>query len=198
MRIPCYGTMQIFSFLSVAFGCVMCGLLTTVAIMALLYIALRCLSEDIVRGVPFLAAGVLLFFCLNFQLTLMYGAFKALSCVGQLAPYVTQKLDEEGMHGVVDPGDARGVMESAGRRYPALENYLDGMSLQHVDAAELSSSLVSSVRKSVILYISRRTLWSLCFIVAAVLAAMLSEGRRGGRKRGREGCSSCCLRPDDF
>ncbi len=200
MRIPWYGTMQIFSLLSAAFGCVMYGLLTTVAIMGLLYAALRCLSEDIVKGLPFLGVGVLLFFFLNFQLSLMYGAFEAWSCVGQLALFVTQVIDEESVRGVVDADDAQAVMESIGRQFPVLGICLDGMAVPHVDAAELSSSLVASARRSVTLYICRRALWSLGFIAVAVLAAMLFERKRGGHKRrGREYClSSRCSQPDDF
>lgn len=190
--------MQIFSLLPVAFGCIMYGLLTTVVIMVLVYIALRCLSEDIVRGVPFLAAGVLLFFLLNFQFSLMYGAFKAHSYAGELESFVTQMLGDEGMCGAVDTDCAQDVIESVGHRFPILGVYLDGINLPHGNVAEVASSLRISAQKSLTCYIWRRALWSLGFIVVAVLAAMLCEKKHGSSKRSYVSSSSSYSSPDDF
>ena len=68
--------MILFELIPIAFECICYGVLTTVAIMLILYFSLRCLSEDIVKGIPFFAVGIALFILLCIQLSLMYGAIE--------------------------------------------------------------------------------------------------------------------------
>ena len=128
----------------------------------------------------------------------MYGAFRAYSAVGSLAPFLTQVLGDGGAYDFVGADTYRDVVECVSHRFPLLASYLDGTDILHGNISEIITRMSVSVRKAITYYIWRRVLWSLGCMVAAVLVVVLCRGERGGRKEIYASGASLYANPDDF
>lgn len=188
--------MILFELIPIAFECICYDVLTTVAIMLILYFSLRCLSEDIVKGIPFFAVGIALFILLCIQLSLMYGAIEVYNMASAIKIEMDQAL--EGMTGAVGIADSQQIMDYATQQYPLLGVYLNTWNLSCDDISCFSENMKETIEDAMTSYCWRRVFWSIGFIVTGSIIAMTLEKKSGKKSRTHEYSSSSYSHADDF
>lgn len=179
--------MIVFSLLSEAFDVVFYGLLATAALMAVLYAALKMMSEGIVRSIPFYITGVVLFPLLAVQFSLLIGAMQVRAHTDVIELKVNQMV--EGIYGTLNANDSQLLMDELTENMPLLGVYLDTADFSGHTYETAASVIASTIREYITWYAVRRLLWILGFTIVGGFIAMMYDkgpGMKNDRLRRRE------------
>lgn len=167
--------MIFFELFSTAFMSIFYGVVIASAFMALLYFLLKQLQKGIVESVPFYVTGVVLFFLLSIQLSMMMGAFEAKSYIDGMEITVSQMV--EGVSGVVSAQESQEILNEVLDENPLFGVFVDTCNFSGNDVTNLPQVMADSFRDVLNSFIWRRFWWSLCSVVVAVLIAICARKR---------------------
>lgn len=167
--------MIFFSLFSTAISSVFYGIIVTVTAMALLYFALRFVSEGIVRTPVFFVTGAVLAVLLSIQSSLLIGALEAKNAADAAELYLNQML--EGSQGVISAKESQQVMDALTEKFPLIGVYANIADFSGNDWAELPRVIHDTLTSYLNSFIWHRVWWSLAIIALACLVVMLFDKR---------------------
>ena len=167
--------MIFFSLFSTAISSVFYGIIVTVTAMALLYFALRFVSEGIVQTPIFFVTGIVLAVLLAIQSTLLIGALEAKDATDAAELYLNQLL--EGSQGVISAKESQQVMDALTEKFPLIGVYANIADFSGNDWAELPKVIHDTLTSYLNSFIWHRVWWSLAIIALACLVVMLFDKR---------------------
>lgn len=167
--------MIFFSLFSTAISSVFYGIIVTVTAMALLYFALRFVSEGIVRTPVFFVTGAVLAILLSIQSSLLIGALEAKNAADAAELYLNQML--EGSQGVISAKESQQVMDALTEKFPLIGVYANIADFSGNDWAELPRVIHDTLTSYLNSFIWHRVWWSLAIIALACLVVMLFDKR---------------------
>ena len=172
-----------FSILSEGITCLFYGIVITAFIMATLYFILSTLSKGTVRSIPFFVTGPILALLLMVNMTLLVGAFTVKSETESMRLWLTQRLD--GIHGTADLQSSQQVGDMLNEQFPLSGCFLNLFDMSGHPIEELSQAVYEVINKEMNNMIWSRLLWSLGFIIAAMLVALYFDKGEGNRNNGK-------------
>lgn len=172
-----------FSILSEGITCLFYGIVITAFIMATLYFILSTLSKGTVRSIPFFVTGPILALLLMVNMTLSVGAFTVKSETESMRLWLTQRLD--GIHGTADLQSSQQVGDMLNEQFPLSECFLNLFDMSGHPIEELPQVFYEVINEEMNSMIWNRLLWSLGFIVAAMLIALYFDKGEGNRSNGK-------------
>lgn len=144
------------------------GILIALACMALFVFIIKGWLKDAMFSVWSYLIGIVLFVLLAFQCTMIVGSLKIIETTDEYEAYFTQIVDNvyEGWeHVPVEQADV--IIKKAVAEFPLLEHYIAGGDFSGFNAKELPVALADELRNVMCMYIVRRLLWCLGFVVVA-------------------------------
>lgn len=179
-----------FSILSEGITCLFYGIIITAFIMATLYFILSTLSKGAVCSIPFFVTGPILALLLMVNMTLLVGAFTVKSETESMRLWLTQRLD--GIHGTADLQSSQQVGDMLNEQFPLSGCFLNLFDMSGHPIEELPQVFYEVINEEMNNMIWSRLLWSLGFIIAAMLVALYfdkgeSNSTNGKSKRGTKG-----------
>lgn len=183
--------MIIFNLLTEAIEVVFYGVLSAVALMALLYGVLKLMSDGIVRSIPFYLTGVVLFPLLAIQFSLLIGAMQVRSSTDAVEMTVNQMV--EGMYGTLGANDSQQLLDELMEEMPLLGVYVNTADFSGNTYEEVGSAVAETMHEYLSWYALRRLLWICGFTVVGCFIAMMYDkgpGTRTDRRSGRQRQSS--------
>lgn len=179
--------MIFFELFTTAFMCIFYGVLITSVLMAVVYFVLRQVNRSTVCTIAFFLVGVILFVLLSFQQTLMVGAIKAKEYLNDVAEYVEEIADVK--DGIIDRTSREvntDYVQKIKKQFPEFSLFVDvdkiGENLN--DMGTTVMEMKENTSSSLNYYILRRIMWSLGFLVAAIVIACLLDSCSSSRERG--------------
>lgn len=172
-----------FSILSEGITCLFYGIVITAFIMATLYFILSTLSKGTVRSIPFFVTGPILALLLMVNMTLLVGAFTVKSETESMRLWLTQRLD--GIHGTADLQSSQQVGDMLNEQFPLSGCFLNLFDMSGHPIEELPQVFYEVINKEMNNMIWSRLLWSLGFIIAAMLVALYFDKGEGNRNNGK-------------
>lgn len=169
------------SFFSTGLSCIFYGAIITAFIMATLYFILKTLSEGAVKSVPFYLAGVILAVLLLINMSIIVGAFTVKSNTDSLELWLQQKLN--GLYGIVDMDSSQAIGDMVNEEFPLLDSFINLYDWSGNRVQDIPQILNEGVNREMNRVILRNFLWSLGFIVAAMLVALYFD-KGGGSSLG--------------
>ncbi len=169
-----------FDFLSNSFGSVLGGLLTALLIAGgLLAYSAQYSRRGSLNPVAMIICALL--FCLLFyQTTLMYGAFGSKATAMKFITALHLQLGDN-IHGA----ELRDQMAMLIRENPLVAFFIDYGDLEDFDWSEPIKSLRSAVAREYNWYIVRRVVWSVVFIIIALVGIILASPKKKSKSRRR-------------
>ena len=194
--------MIFFELFTTAFMCIFYGVLITSVLMTVVYFVLRQVNRGTVSTIPFFLVGVVLFVSLSFQQTLMVGAIKAKGYLNAVAEYVEEIADVK--DGIVERTSREvnsDYVQKIKKQFPEFSLFVDvdkfGESLN--DMGTTVTKMKENTSSSLNYYILRRIMWSLGFLVAAIVIVCLLDSGSSSSERGnfaQRSYSSSSNQPD--
>lgn len=169
--------MTFFSMTSMALSYVLYGIVITVVIMAIAYLILRLVNQEIVQTVPFYIIGVFLAVILIAQATLFVGAIDALEGIESVRQYLHQVLDQ--VQSNVEVNGNQLLLDTVKEKFPLISifaGYVDFGSNEFSDISESFCLAMSDYLKS---YIWKRVGWMLSMTIIACLLAVFFQKQNG-------------------
>lgn len=189
--------MTFFSLITTAISSVFYGFITTIAIMAILYVILKWISKSIVQTPIFFITGVILAVLLLIQITLMFGAIQAKNTAGSVEIYLKQVLENES--GIVGVQDSQLIMDAVTSHFPIIDTFINFVDFSGHDVSELHEVMHDTMIKFFNLYILRRILWSLFIILTACVTVMLYDRKSLATNKPKRNASMASRKNyDDF
>lgn len=193
-----------FSLFSGAVSCVFYGFLITAFIIATLYFLLSTASKGIVRSIAFWLSMAALSILLLVNMSVMVGAFRVKSATSAMEVWLNQQLHNAS--GYADIESSQQIGDSLDENFPILEHYLNLFDFSGIPFKELPTVMADSIRSEMNSQIWSNVLWSLGFIIAAVLISLYFDkgeqysgagGRRSGGRNIRNSTTKHLNRPND-
>lgn len=171
-----------FSILYKGITCLFYGFIITGFIMATLYFLLSTLSRGAVRSIPFFLTGPILALLLVVNMTVLTGAFTVKSETESMRLWLTQQLD--GAEGIANLQISQEVGEMLNRQFPLSECFLNLFDMSGHTVSELPQVFYEVINSEMNRTVWNKILWSLGFIIAAVLVALyFDRGMGNGNKK---------------
>lgn len=151
------------------------GVLTAIVCLALFVFIIKGWWKDAMFSIWSYIIGVVLFLLLSFQCTMIVGSLKIIDTVDEYKAYFTEIVDNayEGWEQV--PADvAEAVIDKAIEECPLLEHYIGGGEFTGFSAKELPTAMTEELRSFMKVYIVRRLLWCLGFVLVAVALGIMT------------------------
>ena len=174
-----------FSLFSEAFNCIGYGLLISAFIVATLYFLLSTASKGIVRSIPFWISMVVLFFAASINRSVMVGAIKVNSATTAMEMWLNQYLYN--LEGIADIKSSQEIGDLLNEQFPILASYVNLFDFSGYSLRDLPMAIAEAVREEMQGQIWSNILWTLAFIVAAVIISLYfdrGEPEYSGRRRG--------------
>lgn len=172
-----------FSILSEGITCLFYGIIITAFIMATLYFILSTLSKGAVRSIPFFITGPILALLLMINMTLLVGAFTVKDETESMRIWLTQRLD--GVHGTADLQSSQQVGDILNEQFPLSGCFLNLFDMSGHPIEELPQVFYEVINEEMNSMIWSRLLWSLGFIIAAMLVALYFDKGEGNCNSGK-------------
>lgn len=153
------------------------GLLITAFIMATLYFLLKTMSRGTVRSIPFFITGPFLAILLIINMTVIVGAFTLKAETESIRLWLTQQLD--GVYGTADVQSSQQIGDLLNEEFPLSECFLNLFDFSGHPIDELPQVFYEVINEEMTSVIWSKLLWSLGFIVAAVLIALYFDKGEG-------------------
>ena len=166
-----------FCLLSEGFSCFFYGLLITAFIMATLYFLLKTMSRGTVRSIPFFITGSFLAILLIINMTVIVGAFTLKAETESIRLWLAQQLD--GVYGTADVQSSQQIGDLLNEEFPLSECFLNLFDFSGHPIDELPQVFYEVINEEMTSVIWNKLLWSLGFIVAAVLIALYFDKGEG-------------------
>ena len=165
--------MTFFYLISTAFSSIFYGFIVTAVIMAVLYVVLKSISNNIVQSPVFFVTGVVLAILLVIQTSLMIGAVQAKDAADSAEIYLHQLL--ENSYGMVGAQDSQRVLDAVISEYPIIGTYLGVADFSGNDMSDLASAMHETIIDYLNSYIWHRVWWMLGIIVVSCFVVMLFD-----------------------
>lgn len=169
------------------------GMLSTAAIMAILYFLLKEYNRNIVRTIPFFATGIALAAMLTIQSSLLIGAIQAKSTVDSAEIYLTQLTENE--YGTISTNTSQAILDRVTEEFPLIGVYVDICDFGGNDISDLPTVMADTLRSYISTFIWHRVWWILGFIVTALAIVLLVPGTGKGGGTGTPSMADDCFGP---
>ena len=177
-----------FSLLSTGISCIFYGIITTAAIMAILYFILKSLSQGIVKSIPFYITGVILAFLLICNFSIAIGAWQVKESTESMELSLRQFAEQAS--GVVNASESQAIFDMLVDDYPMLGNYLQLADFSGNHVADLIFAMPQEIRSEMNDVIWSNLLWTLGYIVVACIIAMVFDKGKGRKAMADYDCIS--------
>ena len=164
--------LKTFELLSYSFDIVAIALVITIVTMILLYCILLAIGKQFVKGIPFYAAGVMLFMMLIYQNILMVGAFQAGSLIDDFYDKA-QSVIRTAQSGIGRVEDCQASIDEITSEFPLLVPFIDTANEEVANTQEWVETTTEGLRSSVRWFIFRRFIWAFVFILLSMTIAIL-------------------------
>ncbi len=163
-----------FSIVETAASSIFYGVITTCAVMAILYFILKSVDRGIVKTLAFYLTGIALAILLFIQFSLLSGAYQAKGTMDSAVSYIgkmTERLrNKEGIN------DSKRLLDAVLEEYPIICSFVDVSALSEQDMSTLAETVQQIVSDSIRLFIWRRVLWITGFVLVACIIAISFRG----------------------
>ena len=159
-----------FSLFSGALSCIFYGFVITAFVIATLYFLLSMASNGIVRSPAFFISFFILAILLWVNMSVMVGAFQVKSATNAMELRLNQIV--EGYYGYVDIQESQEIGDMLDEEFPILNHYLNLFNWSGNSYEDLPELVASGINRQMNQQIWSNILWSLGFIVAAVLISL--------------------------
>lgn len=159
-----------FSLLFESFSCIFYGVVLTAFIMATLFFLLKGLSNGVYRSVSFYITGVILAILLSINTTVIIGAFSVKNQTESMYLWLKQQLN--GMEGFADIENSQLIGEKLNDNFPMLGCFFNLFDMSGYAISELPDVFCEMINSELNSIIINKILWSVGFIVAAMLVAL--------------------------
>ena len=159
------------------------GFIITAFIMATLYFVLKSMSQGTVRSIPFWITGPVLTILLLINMSVMMGAFKVKGQTETMEIWLNQRLDDTDE--TVGVQESQWIGDQLTDEFPLLGCYLNLFDLSGHTTNELPQVFREVINEKMNDVIESRILWSVGFIITAMLIALYfdkGEGRTPKKK----------------
>ncbi|MCF2594417.1 hypothetical protein I6E11_11595 [Bacteroides caecigallinarum] len=172
-----------FSIMSEGVLCLFYGMIITAFIMATLYFILSSLSNGAVRSVAFFVTGPVLALLLVVNMTLLVGAITVKGETESMRLWLMQRLD--GVHGIADIQCSQQVGDMLNEHFPLSGCFLNLFDMSGHRMEELPQVFYEVINDEMNKMIWSSSLWSLAFIVAAMLVALYFDKGENNPGKGK-------------
>lgn len=169
------------------------GMLSTAAIMAILYFLLKEYNRNIVRTIPFFVTGIALAAMLTIQSSLLIGAIQAKSMVDSAEIYLTQLTENE--YGTISTNTSQAILDRVTEEFPLIGVYVGICDFGGNDISDLPIVMADTLRSYISTFIWHRVWWILGFIVTALAIVLLVPGTGKGGGTGTPSMADDCFGP---
>ena len=163
--------MIFFSLISTAFSSIFYGLIATIAIIAIIYFALKAFNPGIVQTPVFYITGALLVILLLIQTSLMFGAMQAKDTADTAQQYISGLI--ENYQGIANAEESRQAIDAIADEFPIIGNFVDLTAFYGQEIADLPASIHATVTNYLNYYIWHRIWWMLGVIIVSCLTIIL-------------------------
>ena len=163
--------MIFFSLISTAFSSIFYGLIATIAIIAIIYFALKAFNPGIVQTPVFYVTGALLVVLLFIQTSLMFGAMQAKDTADTAQQYISGLI--ENYQGIANAEESRQAIDAIADEFPIIGNFVDLTVFYGQSIADLPTSIHATVTNYLNSYIWHRIWWMLGIILTACIVVSL-------------------------
>ena len=182
--------MIFFSLITTALSSVFYGIIATLVIMAVLYIALMLVRKTVVQTPAFYVVGAVMAVLLLIQTTLLIGAVEAQDAADDAFEFTSQVVDTS--LGVVDNENIQQVLDSVNEQYPILQNFIDLSEFSTEGVTNLTDAMHQQVTDYLDSFIWHRVWWILGVIIVGctVVIVLDKPGSAGGGRFARDTLAS--------
>lgn len=187
-----------FSLFFESLSCFFYGAVCTAFIMATLFFLLKNLSNGVYRSISFYITGVILAILLTVNMTIIIGAVSVKNQTESMRLWLTQQMD--GVEGFADLQSSQLVGEELNENFPLLECFFNLYDMSGNTMEDLPQAFYETINSEANKIILNKSLWSVGFIIAAVLVALYftKEDVSKGNRRVRKATTSRYKNIDDF
>ena len=157
-------------FFSLFLSSIFYGIVLTAFIMATLFFLLKNLSNGVYRSVAFYITGVVLAILLTVNFTVIIGAFSVKGQTDAMHLWMTQQLN--GIDGYADIENSQAIGERLNDQFPMLGCFFDLYNMSGHTMNQLPDVFYETINSELNSIILSKILWSVGFIIAAVLVAL--------------------------
>ena len=182
--------MIFFSLITTALSSVFYGIIATLVIMGVLYIALMLVCKTVVQTPAFYVVGAVMAVLLLIQTTLLIGAVEAQDAADDAFEFTSQVVDTS--LGVVDNENIQQVLDSVNEQYPILQNFIDLSEFSTEGVTNLTDAMHQQVTDYLDSFIWHRVWWILGVIIVGctVVIVLDKPGSAGGGRFARDTLAS--------
>lgn len=182
--------MIFFSLITTALSSVFYGIIATLVIMAVLYIALMLVSKTVVQTPAFYVVGAVMAVLLLIQTTLLIGAVEAQDAADEAFELTNQVVDTSA--GVIDNENVQQMLDAVNEQYPILQNFVDLSEFSTDGVTNLADAMHLQVTDYLDSFIWHRVWWILGVIIVGctVVIVLDKPGSAGGGRFARDTLAS--------
>ena len=149
-------------------GSLLWGILIALACMAMFVFIIKGWWKDAMFSVWSYLIGALLFIMLSFQCTMIVGSLKIINTSDEYEAYFTAIVNSayDGWE-EISKESSDVVIKKAIAEFPLLEYYISGGEFTGYNAKQLPAAIAGELRSFMRMYIVRRVLWCLGFVIVA-------------------------------
>ena len=178
--------LALFEILRYSFSSVVWGVLVAVLCMALFVFLIKGWYKDATFLPISYAIGAILFLLLSFQSILIVGSLKIISMTDEYEQRISLIVEEAYSPSVVlSVPETSDVIGNIIEEFPILNYYIDGGEFTGYTAKELPHAIADELRSFMRLYIFRRILWCLGFVIVGAICVIktLSKSYQGIKRQ---------------
>lgn len=167
---------MIATLLKYSIGSLCWGLLLASALTALVVLAVRAANKGGAFTPPYKWLIIIaLYLILIFNCTLISGAFAIKGTVEDAEAFLVEYVESTvtSAQDAMSSQEAQALVDEVTGHYPVLQRFTDGLNLNGATAIQVPRLICQNFRDSLNSYILQKSLWSIGFIVAALLLLIL-------------------------
>lgn len=174
-----------FSIVFESLSCIFYGMIITAFIMTTLFFLLKNLSSGVYRSVAFYITGIILTFLLTMNTTILIGAIRIKNETEAMRLWLKQQL--YGAEGFADLRTSQQIGTDLTEQFPLLKCFFNLFDMSGNTMNDLPQIFYETINSEVNHIILNKSLWSLAFIVAAILVALyFTKETTGSETRSRK------------
>lgn len=172
-----------FSIIANYFGGICLCLLITAGVVAGIFYLIRAMYPKYSYTPINLLTGAVLFVLLFIQSVLMYGAMSIKNELDFYTDMVQTQINRvnRGRQRVLDKMEIQEMNEKFANEYPLIAQFVDEIDIESYDIEHIAEAYTDEIRSTLNIYILKRGLWSLLFIIVGIFVIGKSAANGGGK-----------------
>lgn len=174
----------LFELLKFSFSSIVWGIFITIVCMTLFFVLIRGWYKSATFKPVSYLIGIILFFLLSFQCTMIVGALKIIHISDEYESQIQQVVNKYySPMQEVEEEQSRELIQMLIEENPVLEYYVGGGEFTGYSAAELPQAVGKALRTFLRWYILRRLLWCIGFVVVGAILVIRTISQSYSRQR---------------